>query len=146
VSADPHLEELVPHSPLGSQAAVAEVVSTLGGFVAALALMPGRWLLMTAFFAGCCALAGLFRYVSWRRKLRRTLAEAPAPPRAAVEVRPRRRRGRRVVLAPAFLLGAAWLSSALDHSPFALGLLGAATLVGTALAAEVFYVERAPAL
>jgi hypothetical protein len=119
VSADPHLEELVPHSPLGSQAAVAEVVSTLGGFVAALALMPGRWLLMTAFFAGCCALAGLFRYVSWRRKLRRTLAEAPAPPRAAFEVRPRRRRGRRVVLAPAFLLGAAWLSSAVDHSPFA---------------------------
>jgi hypothetical protein len=173
VSADPHLEEVTPYSPLGSRAAVAEVVSTLGSFVAALALMPSRWLLMSAFFAGFCGLAGLFRYVSWRRKLRRKLAAAPAPPPDAVEVRRRGRRVLGVVLAPALLLGAAWLFSAIDHSPFAWGLLGAASLIGTSLTAEavelwavrrwerrngrvltslllgdgdVFYVERAPAL
>jgi hypothetical protein len=140
MSIDPHLEEVVPYSPLGRQAAVAEVVSALAGFAAALALMPSRWLLMTAFFAGFCGIAGVFRYVSWRRKLRRRLASAPAPPPAAVEVRRGRRRGGAwtfVLLAPAFLLGAGWLSSALEHSPFAWGLLGAATLVGTSLAAEV---------
>jgi hypothetical protein len=135
VTVDPHLEEVVPYSPLGRQAAVAEVVSTLGSFVAALALMPSRWLLMTAFFAGFCGLAGLFRYVSWRRKLRRQLAAAPAPPPAAVEVRRRRRRGGAwtIVLRAPALVGAAWLLSAIDHSPFAWGLLGAATLLGTSL-------------
>jgi hypothetical protein len=135
MSIDPHLEEVVPYPPLGRKAAVAEVVSALGGFAAALALMPSRWLLMTAFFASFCSLAGLFRYVSWRRKLRRRLAAAPAPPPGVVEVRRNRRRGGAwtfVLRAPA-LLGAAWLLSAIDHSPFAWGLLGPATLLGTSL-------------
>ena len=140
MTVDPHLEEVVPYSPLGRQAAAAEVLSVIGGFVAALALMPNRWLLMTAFFAGICGVAGLLRYVSWRRKLRRRLAAAPAPPPDVVEVRRGRRRGSavtRVLVAPAFVLGAAWLSSAVDHSPFAWGLLGVATLIGTSLVPDL---------
>jgi hypothetical protein len=93
---------------------------------------------MTAVFVGTCAVAGLFQYVSWRRKLRRRLAAAPPPPSDVVEVRRRRRRSTavtRILLAPALLLGGAWLTSAADHAPFAWGLLGTATLIGTSFAA-----------
>jgi hypothetical protein len=137
MTADPHLENVVPY--LETRADLAAVVPTVGGFAAALALMPSRWLLMTAFFAGFCGVAGLFRYVSWRRKLRRRLVAAPPPPPTSVEVRRSRRRGRAVTLAvltPAVLLGAAWLSSTTEHAPFAWGLLVAATAFGTGFAAE----------
>ena len=137
---DPHLEEVIPYSAIGRRAPVAELAPMLGGFVAALALMPGRWLVMTALFFGATATAGLVQYISWRRKLRRRLAAAPAPPPGSVEVRTSRRRGgavRFVVLGPAVLLGAAWLASAMERAPFAWGLLSAATLVGTGLAGDL---------
>jgi hypothetical protein len=140
VTLDPHLERVTAYSPIGRRAAAAEVVAALGGFVAALVLMPSRWPVMTALFAGCSAAAALFQYVSWRRRLRRQLAAAPPPPPDVVEVR-RRRRGRRavtrVLLAPAFLLGAAWGTSAVEHTPFAWGLVAAATLIATRFAADL---------
>jgi hypothetical protein len=140
VTVDPHLEEVTTYSPIGRRAAVAEVVAALGGFVAALVLMPSRWPMMTAVFVGVPAVAGLFQYVSWRRKLRPRLAAAQPPPSDVVEVRRRRRRGTavtRVLLAPALLLGGAWLTSAVDHAPFAWGLLATATLIGTGFAADL---------
>jgi Kef-type K+ transport system membrane component KefB len=82
----------------------------------------------------------LFQYISWRRKLRRQLAAAPPPPPDVVEVRRRRRRGTaviRFVLAPVFVLGAAWLTSTVEHTPFAWGLVAAATLVATGFAADL---------
>jgi len=140
VTADPHLEEIVPYSPMERRTAI-EAVPTVGGFVAALALMPSHWLLMSALFAGICSMAGLFRYVSWRRKLRRKLAAAPPPPAVAVEVRrrPRRRLADAVslLMAPPLLLAAAWLASAFEDAPFAWGLLVAATTFGTDLVAAL---------
>jgi|GEM_PF-4572412 hypothetical protein len=44
---------------------------------------------------------------------------------------------RRMLLAPAVLLGAAWLTAAVEHTPFAWGLVAAATLVGTGFAADI---------
>jgi hypothetical protein len=115
-------------------------VPALGGFVAALALMPSRWVLMTVLFVGFSAVAGLVQYASWRRELRRRLAAAPPPPPDVVEVRPTRRRGTaamRVLPAAALLFAGAGLASALEHVPFAVGLLVAATMVGTGFAADV---------
>jgi hypothetical protein len=140
VTVDPHLEEVTAYSPIRRRATVADVVAALSGFVAALVLMPSRWPMMTAFFVGVPAVAGLCQYVSWRRKLRRRLAAAPSPPSDVVEVRRRRRSGTavmRVLLAPAFLLGGAWLTSAVEHAPFAWGLLATATLIGTGFAADM---------
>ena len=140
MTVDPHLEKVTAYSPIGRRAAVAEVVAASGGFVAALVLMPSRWSLMTSVFLGAAAVVGLFQYVSWRRKLRRRLDAAPPPPPDVVEVRRSRRRGRavtRVLLAPALLLGGAWLTSAVEHTPFAWGLLATATLVGTGFAADI---------
>ena len=140
VTADPHLERVTPYSPLGRRAPVAEVVPALAGFVAALVLMPSRWPVMTALFVGGSAAVALFQYVSWRRRLRRQLAAAPPPPPDVVEVRRTHRRGTavmRILLAPAFLLGAAWLTSAVEHTPFAWGLVAAATLVATGFAADL---------
>lgn len=131
---------VTPYSPIGRRAAVAEVVPALAGFAAALVLMPSLWPVLTALFVGCSAVSALFQYVSWRRRLARQLAAAPPPPPDVVEVRrPRRRRTaiRRTLLAPAFLLGAAWGTAALEHAPFAWGLVAAATLVGTRFAADL---------
>jgi hypothetical protein len=140
VTDDPHLERVTPYSPLGRRAPVAEVVPALAGFAAALVLMPSLWPMMTALFVGGSAVVALFHYVSWRRRLRRQLAAAAPPPPDVVEVRRTRRRRtavRRILLAPALLLGAAWLSSAVEHSPFAWGLVAAATLVATGFAADL---------
>ena len=137
MTVDPHLEEVVRYSAMEGRG-LAEVVPAVGGFVAALALMPSRWLVMTAFFAGFCAATGVFRYVSWRRKLRRKLAAAPPPPPDAVEVRARPRRRLAdvvgILLMPALFVGAAWLLSAFEHAPFAWGLCVGATLFGTGVA------------
>jgi hypothetical protein len=140
VSIDPHLEGVTPYSPMGRRAPVAEVVPALAGLAAALVLMPSLWPVMTALFVGCSAVAALFQYVSWRQRLRRQLTAAPPPPPDVVEVRRTRRRRTtvtRILLAPAFLLGAAWLTSAAEHNPFAWGLVAAATLVGTGFAADL---------
>jgi hypothetical protein len=140
VTSDPHLERVTPYSPIGRRAAVAEVVPALAGFAAALVLIPSEWPALTAFFVGFSAAAALFQYVSWRRKLRRRLVAAAPPPPDVVEVRRRRRRGtavRRILLGPAILLGAAWLTSVTEHTPFAWGLVAAATLVGVGFAADL---------
>jgi hypothetical protein len=140
VTSDPHLERVTPYSPIGRRAAVAEVVPALAGFTAALVLMPGLWPVMTALFVGLSAVAALFQYVSWRRRLRRLLVAAPPPPPDVVEVRRRRRRGtvvRGILLAPTVLLGAAWLTAVGEHTPFAWGLVVAATLIAIGFAQDL---------
>lgn len=139
MTSDPHLERVTPYSPIGRRAAVAEVVAALAGFVAALVLMPGLARDDRA----------LRRLLCRGRSLPVRLLAATAPPAAhgdatsaadVVEVRRSRRRStmvRRMLLAPAVLLGAAWLTAAVEHTPFAWGLVAAATLVGTGFAADI---------
>jgi len=130
--ADPHLEEVVGYLSLVRRAVVLELVPPLGGFVAAVALLPDRWLVMTAFYAGMSCAGGLVEFLLAWRKLLPRLRAAPPVPRDAVEVS-RRRAGLRevsaVVLEVAFLLGCGWFWAAFDDSPFAWGLLFAAALV-----------------
>jgi hypothetical protein len=130
--ADPHLEEVVGYLRLVRRAVVLELAPPLGGFVAAVALMPDRWLLMTAFYAGGSCSAGLLEFLLTWRKLLPRLRAAPPVPQDAVEVS-RRRAGLRevfaVVVEVGFLLGCGWFWAAFDDSPFAWGLLFAALLL-----------------
>jgi len=133
VTADPHLEEVVPYSSTVGRAAL-QIVPALGGFLAALVLLPSRWLAITVLFVSLSCLFGLVSYAFAWRKLRRRLAAAPAVPHDSVEVA---RRESGVVKdffvicgELALLLGAGWLGAAMDHAPFALGLVLAAALLG----------------
>ena len=133
MTADPHLEEVVSYSSTVGQAAL-QMVPALGGFLAALVLLPSRWLAITVLFVSLSCLFGLVSYALAWRKLRRRLAAAPAVPHDSVEVA---RRESGVVKdffvicgELALLLGAGWLGAAMDHAPFALGLVLAAALLG----------------
>src|SRR5919206_2755053 len=85
VSADPHLEEVTPYTAIGRRAAVAQVMVAVGGFVAAVALVPDR-LPIIAFYVGLSFVGGLFMALLTWRRLRRLLTAASPVPRAAVEV------------------------------------------------------------
>ena len=132
VSPDPHLEEVTPYTAIGRRAAVAQVMVAVGGFVAAVALVPDR-LPMIAFYVGLSFVGGLFMALLTWRRLRRLLTAASPVPRAAVEVE---RRGSRIRLAcgvlfeVAFLLGGGWFWSAFDDAPFGSGLLFLSALLG----------------
>jgi hypothetical protein len=131
VTVDPHLEEVVRYSAAAKRAAAIRLAPSLGGFVAALVLLPNRWLVMTAFYGGACLLGsidGLFRW----RKLRKQITAAPPMPPGAVEVErqdTRVRELRAIVLQIAVLLGTGWFWGLLEHS-FAWGLFLAAVTLG----------------
>ena len=54
---DPHLEEVVSYSSTVGRAAL-QMVPALGGFLAALVLLPSRWLAITALFVSLSCLFG----------------------------------------------------------------------------------------
>jgi hypothetical protein len=130
---DPHLERVVGYRSVVRQAAVFELVPPFGGFVAAVVLMPDRWLRITALYVGMSCSFGLVSFLlAWRRLLPRLRGAPPVPP-DAVEVK-RRRRGLTKVwvalLEIGFLLGSAWVWAALDDdTSFASGLLFTAVLL-----------------
>jgi hypothetical protein len=138
--ADPHREEVVRYPMAEPRTIFFELAPGVGGFVAALALLPSRWLAMTAFFAGCSCLSGLLSFVLSWRKLRRRLRAAPPVPWDAVEVE---RRGSvwkpvvGVMVNVGFLLGSGWRWAAADDSPFAAGVVLAAALLGVGAVADV---------
>ena len=140
MTADPHLEEVVPFSPGARQAAIADTATALGGLVAALVLMPNRWLVMTALYVGGSCLFGLLPSAFAWRKLRRQLAAAPPVPPDAVEVQRHGSRLKGISSVPfrlALLLGAGWVGSVLEDASFAWGLLFAAVLLGASAAADL---------
>ena len=137
---DPHLEEVVRYPTTAPRTIVVQLAPALGGFVAALALLPSRWLVVTAFFAGCSCVFGLLSFVVSWRKLRRRLGAAPPVPWDAVEVE---RHGSLwkpvvgVVVNVGFLLGSGWFGAAAGDSPFAAGVVVAAVLLGVGAVADV---------
>ena len=140
MSVDPHLEEVTPYTAMGRRAAVAQVVVAVGGFVAALALLPGRWLPMTAFCVGVSCGGGLFSALLTWRKLRRLLRAASSVPPAAVEVERHDSRIRvvcGVLFEVAFLLGGGWFWSASGDAPFGWGVLFVSALLGVYAVADV---------
>ena len=140
MTGDPHLEEVAPYTAMGRRAAVAQVVVAVGGFVAAVALVPERWLPMIAFYVGLSFVGGLFSALLTWRRLRRLFRAASSVPPAAVEVE---RHGSRIRLvcgilyAVAFLLGGGWFWSAFDDAPFGWGVLFVSALLGVYAVAEV---------
>jgi hypothetical protein len=133
VTTDPHLEEVVGYLSVIRREAVLELAPPLCGFVAAVALMPDRWLRTTALYVGfSCALGLLHFLLAWRRLLPR-LRSAPPMPRNAVEVRERRiglGDAGAMLLQAGFLLGGGWVWAALEDNSFASGLAFAAVLLG----------------
>jgi hypothetical protein len=129
---DPHLEKVVGYDSVVRRAGVFELAIPLGGFVAAVMLMPNHWLAMTAFYFGVSCTFGLFQFLlAWRNLLPRFRAAPPVPP-DAVEVKRRRTSLRQVWAAPlevGLLLGGGWFSAAAQDGPFAWGLLFVAVLL-----------------
>jgi hypothetical protein len=140
VTADPHLEEVVPYAPAVMPAAALRLAPPLGGFVAAFVLMPGRWLVITVFFVGGACLAGLLSFLFTWRKLRRQLAAAPPVPPGAVEAERHGVRVREIgafLFELAFLLAAGSFWAAFQDSRFAAGLVFAAALLGAGAVGDV---------
>jgi hypothetical protein len=140
IRADPHLEEVAGYLSLVRRRTVLELAPPLGGFVATVALVPDRWLRLTALYVGISCAFGLLRFLStWRKLLPRIRAAPPVPP-DAVEVK-RRPLGLRTVFAllleVGFLLGCGRLWAALADSSFASGLLFAAVLLSAGAVEDV---------
>ena len=115
------------------RATILELGPPVSGFVAAVALMPDRWLRMTTLYVGFAFALGLLYFLLLWRKLLPRLRTAPPVPRDAVEVNGRRVGVRDVAAVPGdigFLLAGAWLWTALEDTSFASGLALSAVLLG----------------